>query len=363
MRIELKDENQEEPQKIDENDIRYKHETDLTKKEKRELEKMKLASMGWKGKLQYIWAYYKPQMAAIVAVIAIAFFVKDLYENSRIHTALTVMVIDSYGTKQEEAEEKVEKALGIQDDPYEIVTVDESLRTGEDGVALESYSQMAFTTKVSARAVDVLIGSENYMDGFEFKDEYFMDLTELLPEEVYQAFGEQNDKYSITIDSDIAVGDSGGSVTATANGSNYDVTDVDIVNDDGEWVDGDVPRVEITLEADSDYYFASMAKSKVSLKGDKATYVSSRREDSSSTLIITVKLDDLEGTMEIDNVSWENDNSPVATWETTSGAVSYQVRLYRGSSSVGSAVTTSSEYYNFASSITREGEYYFNFFF
>ena len=56
MRIELKDENQEEPQKIDENDIRYKHETDLTKKEKRELEKMKLASMGWKGKLQYIWA-------------------------------------------------------------------------------------------------------------------------------------------------------------------------------------------------------------------------------------------------------------------------------------------------------------------
>ena len=110
MRIELKDENQEEPQKIDENDIRYKHETVLTKKEKRELEKMKLASMGWKGKLQYIWAYYKPQMAAIVAVIAIAFFVKDLYENSRIHTALTVMVIDSYGTKQEEAEEKVEKA-------------------------------------------------------------------------------------------------------------------------------------------------------------------------------------------------------------------------------------------------------------
>ena len=185
MRIELKDENQEEPQKIDENDIRYKHETDLTKKEKRELEKMKLASMGWKGKLQYIWAYYKPQMAAIVAVIAIAFFVKDLYENSRIHTALTVMVIDSYGTKQEEAEEKVEKALGIQDDPYEIVTVDESLRTGEDGVAL-----------------DVLIGSEDYMDGFEFKDEYFMDLTELLPEDVYQVFGEQNDKYSITIDSD-----------------------------------------------------------------------------------------------------------------------------------------------------------------
>ena len=29
-----------------------------------------------------------------------------------------------------------------------------------------------------------------------------MDLTELLPEDVYQAFGEQEDKYSITITSD-----------------------------------------------------------------------------------------------------------------------------------------------------------------
>ena len=202
MRIELKDENQEEPQKIDENDIRYKHETDLTKKEKRELEKMKLASMGWKGKLQYIWAYYKPQMAAVVAVIAIALFARDLYENSKIHTALAIMVIDSYGTKQEETEEKVQEALGIQDDPYETVTVDESLRTSGNGEELESYSQMAFTTKVAAESVDVLVGSEAYMNSFEFKDEYFMDLTELLPDTVYQAFGEQDDEYSITISSD-----------------------------------------------------------------------------------------------------------------------------------------------------------------
>ncbi len=51
MRIELKDENrEEEPQKIDENDIRYKHETDLTKKEKRELEKNEACQYGLEGK-------------------------------------------------------------------------------------------------------------------------------------------------------------------------------------------------------------------------------------------------------------------------------------------------------------------------
>ena len=202
MRIELKDENQEEPQKIDENDIRYKHESDLTKKEKRELERMKLSGMGFMGKLQYIWAYYKLQMAAVVAVVVLAFFVKDFYQNSKIHNVLTFMVIDSYGARQTEAEEAVQKALGIEDDPYQIVTVDESLRTDSDGVALESYSQMAFTTKVAARAVDLLVGSSEYMDSFQNKEEYFADLTQLLPEEVYEAFGDQEDKYSISITSD-----------------------------------------------------------------------------------------------------------------------------------------------------------------
>lgn len=36
-----------------------------------------------------------------------------------------------------------------------------------------------------------LAGPEDYMDGFEFKDEYFMDLTELLPEDAHRAFGKQ----------------------------------------------------------------------------------------------------------------------------------------------------------------------------
>lgn len=163
----------------------------------------------------------------------------------------------------------------------------------------------------------------------------------------------------LTVESNIETGDDSGDVTVTADGDTYTVVDVDIVNDDGEWTAGDVPRVEITIEADDDYYFASMSSSKVDLNGDKATYVTSHREDSSSTLVVTIKLDELEGSMEIEDVSWEEDNSPIADWEEADGAKSYQVRLYRGSSSVGEMVTTTNTYYNFASRITREGEYYF----
>lgn len=164
---------------------------------------------------------------------------------------------------------------------------------------------------------------------------------------------------TLTVDSDIQTGDDSGSVNVTSEGESYTVTDVDIVNDEGSWTAGDTPRVEVTIEADDDYYFASMSSSKVKLKGDDATYVTSHREDSSATLIVTIKLDALEGSMEIDSVAWDNDNSPIANWEEADGAKSYQVRLYRGSSSVGESITTTNTYYNFASKITREGEYYF----
>lgn len=173
---------------------------------------------------------------------------------------------------------------------------------------------------------------------------------------------EEREKISditLNIESSIEAGSDGGDVNVTAEGGNYEVSDVEIINDDGDWVDGSVPRVEITLEADSDYYFGSMSSSRVDLNGDDAKYVSSHREDKMSTLIITIKLDELVGSLEIEDVNWESEDSTTARWEQADGGKSYQVRLYRGSNSIGETVTTSDTRYNFASRITREGEYYF----
>ncbi len=190
MRIELKDENQEEPKQIDENDIHNKHESDLTKKEKRQLEKRSWQAWALAPSLAISGLIISRKMAAIVGVIVLIFAAKDIYDNAQIETALTMMVIDSYGMNQAGAEEAVENILGIQDDPYQIVTVDESLRTEGDGAALESYSQMSFTTKVAARAIDVLVGSEIYIDSFENKEEYFANLRDLLPEDVFEKLGD-----------------------------------------------------------------------------------------------------------------------------------------------------------------------------
>ncbi len=164
---------------------------------------------------------------------------------------------------------------------------------------------------------------------------------------------------TLTVESTIEAGNEDGDVSITVDSDNYRVDDVEIVNDDGEWSSGDEPRVQVTLEADEDYYFDTMSKSKVKLKGDDATYVTSSRKSNKSTMVITLRLDELEGTLEIEGVEWREENTPIAEWESADGAKSYQVRLYRESSSVGSAVTTTNDYYDFSSSITREGDYYF----
>lgn len=54
MRIELKDENQEEPKQIDENDIHNKHESDLTEKGEAPVRKREA---GRHGPWRQAWLY------------------------------------------------------------------------------------------------------------------------------------------------------------------------------------------------------------------------------------------------------------------------------------------------------------------
>lgn len=164
---------------------------------------------------------------------------------------------------------------------------------------------------------------------------------------------------SLTISSSFEAGSEDGDVSVTSGSDHYSVKEVEIVNDDGEWQVGDKPKVEIVLEADDDYYFGSISSSKTSLKGDDADFVSAKRSDSNSTLTVTVRLGEVEGTYDLDNVEWLSDEDPVAVWEDEEGVGSYRVRLYRDGSSVGETITTSNRYYDFGSKITRTGYYSF----
>ena len=51
----------------------------------------------------------------------------------------------------------------------------------------------------------------------------------------------------LNVESDIQAGSEDGEVTVTTDASTYTVDDVVVVNDEGSWSSGDIPKVEVTL--------------------------------------------------------------------------------------------------------------------
>ena len=163
----------------------------------------------------------------------------------------------------------------------------------------------------------------------------------------------------LNIDSTIESGNSSGFVYVTTGDEGYRAGSAEILNDDNDWIGGMIPRVQVELYAESGYYFAGTGRSMFHFSGDDASYVTARREDDKTTLVLTFKLDKLEnGDLTVTGARWDEGNG-TAEWDENPNARYYQVRLYRNDSSVTGTRTTQEDYYEFAGSITRKGDYYF----
>ncbi len=152
----------------------------------------------------------------------------------------------------------------------------------------------------------------------------------------------------LNINSTIEAGSSSGRVYVTTSDSSYRVGGVEILNEDDDWRGGMTPRVSVDLYAGSGYYFADASKKMFSFSGDDASYVTSRREDDKSTLVLTIKLDKLDnGDLSVEGAVWD-EGSGTASWDENPSARYYQVKLYREGSSVTGTRTTYETYYEFA---------------
>ena len=160
---------------------------------------------------------------------------------------------------------------------------------------------------------------------------------------------------SLTVHSTIQAGSSSGNVSVTADGGNYRVGGTEITNEDDDWKGGMTPRVEVTLYADSGYYFNCTSKSDFSFHGDDASYVTCRREDDKETLVLVMKLDKLDnGDLSVSGASWDG-SSGTGSWNENTAARYYQVKLYRDDSTVMSTTSVYDTSYDFASRMTRKG--------
>ena len=174
----------------------------------------------------------------------------------------------------------------------------------------------------------------------------------------------------VTIDINAVLTDSDNlEVEADVSDDGCYVDEISITNEpSGDWNDDTKPKVKITIGAESDYAFSSgLGKSDVYLGNDEQKVTSVTRSTSKLYVYVTLQqisdidseYDDEDYDLDVYDLSWDDSYGGVAYWEGTEYAKKYQVRLYRDGDSVGSAYTTTNNYYNFCGSFTKEGSYTF----
>ncbi|QOV19833.1 hypothetical protein INP51_02325 [Blautia liquoris] len=166
----------------------HRYESDMTRKEKREIEKEKLSTMSIGGKLGYIWTYYKGAMAAILGVILLIVVILQLVENSKYHTILNVSVVDAQTMEeQSKIQDELQKQFGTKN-KYDQITFDTSYMMGEDVEKADYNTVMKFTTVIAAKDMDVLITTQNVYNHYK-EQEMFLDLSSLFTPEECEKLG------------------------------------------------------------------------------------------------------------------------------------------------------------------------------
>ncbi|MGC6177845.1 cell wall-binding protein [Lacrimispora sp. 38-1] len=161
----------------------------------------------------------------------------------------------------------------------------------------------------------------------------------------------------MTVSADIVLGGtiSEQQAEVTVKSDKIDVDKCEFINDGFKWYENDVPRLEVTLHCQDDYYFDTKDGS-YTIEG--GTYVKQKKEDYNQTLIVTIDLPFAgEFTQPVSSVSWSDNH--VANWSACVGAGSYEVKLYRDGKGVGAAKTTDKTSMELGCFLTREGNYTF----
>lgn len=179
-----RDESVLNPQKI--------HESDLTKKERRLLEKEKLKGMGLRKKLEYIWMYYKPVIFGVIFGIVLIFVGVDMYQNAKTETKLSISLVNAGDFNADQLTQDIRELLGATG-KYETVSIGANLVTNADGSDFDYYARMAYITQLQTTAMDVMVIPETLYDTLK-RDEVFADLSGLLGEETFMSMGGGEDK-------------------------------------------------------------------------------------------------------------------------------------------------------------------------
>ena len=169
------------------------NETDLTKKERRRIEREKLKGMGTGKKIQYIWMYYKIHMLCVLLAIGGVCLGVNIYRHAQMKTVLSIAVVNAGNYDSEKVEEDVLKTLGTED-KYAEVSVAQNLMTDETGEDFDYYARIAYVTEIQSATVDVLIMPKELYE-HEKDSGMYADLREMFGDEVFESLGAVDDQH------------------------------------------------------------------------------------------------------------------------------------------------------------------------
>lgn len=136
-----------------------------------------------------------------------------------------------------------------------------------------------------------------------------------------------------------------------SSSNRFSIDDYEILNEEFMWTADTVPHLRVIMTADDDYYFTSLPKDKIKIKGG-AEFVKSDREDSNSTLLLEIRLPSLDTTLrDLENVTLTQNG--MASWDAIGAAGSYEVKVYRDGKAVGAAMETKTNSVNCREKMTK----------
>ena len=92
----------------------HKYESDMTRQEKRQQEREKIASMNWGQRIDYFFTYYKWVLVVIAFIIMMGAFVRQMYISLQEEEMLNLMIMNAERVDTEKFIEDVRDVLGAE---------------------------------------------------------------------------------------------------------------------------------------------------------------------------------------------------------------------------------------------------------
>lgn len=142
--------------------MEMKHESDLTPREKRQMEIRKIKSLPFRKKIPYLWTYYKSWLVILLIIIAFAAFIVTVVRNRMTEELISVGIEDTHPDSQlamDQLEAELLEYMGT-GEGLEKVSVDGSFISGDEYTAMTKRM-----TTIAAGDLDVFIcGEDTYQE-------------------------------------------------------------------------------------------------------------------------------------------------------------------------------------------------------